>query len=91
MPIPDPLLTKQFNIPNACERCHADKGTDWNLKYVEQWYGDKTNRPYRQRRTIPGQESERIGESDPGRGVEAPDLATTEALTALPLGASIAF
>ena len=46
--IPDPLLTKQFNIPNACERCHADKGTDWNLKYVEQWYGTNMDRPYRQ-------------------------------------------
>ena len=46
--IPDPLLTKQFNIPNACERCHADKGTDWSLKYVEQWYGTNMNRPYRQ-------------------------------------------
>ena len=46
--IPDPLLTKQFSIPNACERCHADKGTDWNLKYVEQWYGTNMNRPYRQ-------------------------------------------
>ena len=46
--IPDPLLTKQFGIPNACERCHADKGTDWNLKYVEQWYGTNMNRPYRQ-------------------------------------------
>ena len=45
--IPDPLLTKQFNIPNACERCHADKGTDWNLKYVEQWYGTNMDRPYR--------------------------------------------
>ncbi len=46
--IPDPLLTKQFGIPNACERCHADKGTDWNLKFVEQWYGTNMNRPYRQ-------------------------------------------
>ena len=46
--IPDPLLTKQFGIPNACERCHADKGTDWDLKYVEQWYGTNMNRPYRQ-------------------------------------------
>jgi Flp pilus assembly protein TadD len=45
--IPDPLLTKEFKIPNACERCHADKGTDWNLKYVEQWYGTNMNRPYR--------------------------------------------
>ncbi len=47
--IPDPLLTKQFGIPNACERCHTDKGTDWNLKSVEQWYGTNMNRPYRQR------------------------------------------
>jgi Flp pilus assembly protein TadD len=45
--IPDPLLTKQFGIPNACEHCHADKGTDWNLKSVEEWYGTNMNRPYR--------------------------------------------
>jgi len=50
--IPDPLLTKQFGIPNACERCHADKGTDWNLEYVEKWYGDKMDRPYRKRAQI---------------------------------------
>ncbi len=50
--IPDPLLTKEFAIPNACERCHADKGTDWNLKYVEQWYGTNMNRPCRQRAEI---------------------------------------
>jgi len=47
--IPDPLLTKQFGIPNACERCHADKGTDWNLSYVDKWYGTNMNRLYRQR------------------------------------------
>lgn len=50
--IPDPLLTKQFGIPNACNRCHKDKSTDWALEYVEQWYGDKMNRPYRQRAQI---------------------------------------
>lgn len=47
--IPDPLLTKQFGIPNACNRCHKDKDADWALGYVEKWYGDKMNRPYRQR------------------------------------------
>jgi tetratricopeptide (TPR) repeat protein len=47
--IPDPLLTKQFGIPNACNRCHQDKNADWALKFVEQWYGDKMNRPSRQR------------------------------------------
>ena len=45
--IPDPLLTKKFGIPNACNRCHTDKSTDWSLTHVEQWYGDKMNRPYR--------------------------------------------
>ena len=49
--IPDPLLTKQYGIPNACERCHADKGTDWNLKFTEQWYGTNMNRPYRRHAT----------------------------------------
>ncbi|MEZ0276538.1 MAG: multiheme c-type cytochrome, partial [Roseimicrobium sp.] len=29
--IPDPLLTKQFGIPNACNRCHTDKDADWSL------------------------------------------------------------
>lgn len=47
--IPDPLLTKQFGIPNACNRCHQDKDTDWALKYVEEWYGDKMERPTRRR------------------------------------------
>jgi tetratricopeptide (TPR) repeat protein len=47
--IPDPLLTKELNIPNACNRCHADKSADWALKYTEQWYGAKMNRHTRER------------------------------------------
>ncbi len=47
--IPDPLLTKQFGIPNACNRCHQDKDVDWALGYVGKWYGEKMNRPSRQR------------------------------------------
>ena len=47
--IPDPLLTKELNIPNACNRCHADHTTDWALGYVDKWYGAKMNRPTRER------------------------------------------
>jgi tetratricopeptide (TPR) repeat protein len=47
--IPDPLLTKQFGIPNACNRCHKDKTTEWSIEYVEKWYGAKMDRPYRRR------------------------------------------
>ncbi len=47
--IPDPLLTKELNLPNACNRCHTDKGTDWALKQTDAWYGDKMNRSARDR------------------------------------------
>jgi hypothetical protein len=47
--IPDPLLTKQHNIPNACNRCHADRSLDWALKAVEKWYGLRMDRPTRAR------------------------------------------
>jgi tetratricopeptide (TPR) repeat protein len=47
--IPDPLLTKQHGIPNACNRCHADKSADWALEFCDQWYGGKMNRPTRAR------------------------------------------
>jgi tetratricopeptide (TPR) repeat protein len=43
------LLTKQHNIPNACNRCHADKSVDWALEAVEKWYGPRMNRPTRTR------------------------------------------
>jgi tetratricopeptide (TPR) repeat protein len=47
--IPDPLLTKQHNIPNACNRCHTDRTADWALEAVETWYGAQMNRPTRAR------------------------------------------
>lgn len=50
--IPDPLLTKQFGIPNACNKCHTDKDTNWSITAVEKWYGDKMNRRTRQRATV---------------------------------------
>ena len=47
--IPDPLLTKKLGIPNACNRCHADKTVDWSMATVDKWYGQKMDRPSRQR------------------------------------------
>lgn len=49
---PDPLLTKQHGIPNACNRCHADKDADWSLAAVEKWYGERMNRPARRRAQV---------------------------------------
>lgn len=47
--IPDPLLTQQLGIPNACNRCHTDKSVDWALEATAKWYGAKMERPSRQR------------------------------------------
>ena len=49
---PDPLLTKEFGIPNACNRCHQDKDATWALKWCEQWYGPKMDRVTRRRAEV---------------------------------------
>jgi len=49
MTIPDPLLTKEHGIPNACTRCHEEEGLDWSIDYVKQWYGERMDRPTRHR------------------------------------------
>ena len=46
---PDPLLTKELNIPNACNRCHEDKDSEWSIKWTNEWYGDRMNRWSRER------------------------------------------
>ena len=47
--IPDPLLTQQHGIPNACNRCHQDKDVAWALDAVEKTHGDRMNRRTRTR------------------------------------------
>jgi len=46
---PDPLLTAQHGIPNACNRCHVDRSADWTLKAARQWYGSRLERRSRAR------------------------------------------
>lgn len=36
---PDPLLTKELSIPNACNRCHTDQSADWAIAATTRWYG----------------------------------------------------
>ncbi|ADE53622.1 multiheme c-type cytochrome [Coraliomargarita akajimensis] len=38
---PDPLMTKELGIPNACNRCHTEETVDWAVDWSERWYGDK--------------------------------------------------
>ncbi|MEN9636601.1 MAG: hypothetical protein RL077_5005 [Verrucomicrobiota bacterium] len=46
---PDPLLTKELGIPNACNRCHTDQTTDWAITHADNWYGAKLNSRQRER------------------------------------------
>ncbi len=48
--IPDPRLTRETGTPNACNRCHTDKDTDWAIGAYQQLYGEKKpDRPSRTR------------------------------------------
>lgn len=47
--IPDPLLTREHGVPNACNRCHTDKSVDWAVEQADKFYGEKLNRPTRYR------------------------------------------
>src|SRR4029079_7662601 len=49
---PDPLLTKELGIPNACNRCHADQTTDWASKFADEWYGAKMSSRQRERARV---------------------------------------
>lgn len=46
---PDPLLTQELGIPNACNRCHTDKDTAWAIQTTEAWYGAKLDSRQRAR------------------------------------------
>lgn len=38
---PDPLLTRELGIPNACSDCHKEEGLDWVIDAAEEWYGER--------------------------------------------------
>jgi tetratricopeptide (TPR) repeat protein len=38
---PDPLMTKELGIPNACSNCHTDQTVDWAVEHSENWYGER--------------------------------------------------
>lgn len=46
---PDPRLTAELGVPNACNRCHADKPTEWAQEAAEKWYGPEMNGRTRER------------------------------------------
>lgn len=75
---PDPLLTRELGIPNACNRCHQDKTVDWSIEWSEKWYGEKLERRSRQRARIVA----RARQQDPAAVPPLLELARTEEVPA---------
>ncbi len=48
-PSPDPLLTRELGLPNACNDCHAKEGLDWQVEWAEKWYGNRNHSQDRDR------------------------------------------
>jgi predicted CXXCH cytochrome family protein len=46
---PDPRLTLELGIPNACNRCHAGQSPEWADATVTDWYGAKLESAQRTR------------------------------------------
>lgn len=76
--IPDPQLTKELGIPNACNKCHDDQTVDWAIEWVEKWYGDKMDRPERDRARLIA----RAHAGEPGLGAELATAANAQDLPA---------
>ncbi|MFM9080372.1 MAG: multiheme c-type cytochrome, partial [Opitutaceae bacterium] len=62
---PDPLLTKELGIPNACNRCHTDKDTDWAIAAADKWYGAKLDSRQRQRTRVVAAARDHLKHTDP--------------------------
>lgn len=52
MTSPDPLLTKELGIPNACTRCHPSQPVEWAIQWTDQWYGTNMERRARARARV---------------------------------------
>jgi predicted CXXCH cytochrome family protein len=37
--VPRPDLSVSLGVPNACNRCHADRSAEWAAAQVQSWYG----------------------------------------------------
>lgn len=49
--IPDPVLSKELGLPNACNRCHEEQTVEWAVEAWERWYGDEEKHAPRRGRT----------------------------------------
>ena len=44
--IPRPDLSIKYNVPNACNDCHADKSFQWSEDWIKKYYGERKKFTY---------------------------------------------
>jgi Tfp pilus assembly protein PilF len=44
--IPRPDLSLEIGAPNACNRCHVDKNSQWSVDSLLKWYGQRRRHHY---------------------------------------------
>jgi len=76
---PDPLMTRELGVPNACADCHESEGLDWQIQHAEAWYGPKLAESRQRRRA---QAVASAYESDPAVAPELIALAESEDIDA---------
>ncbi len=47
---PDPMMTRELGIPNACTNCHGDETVEWAEEFVAEWYPDPKVLPRQRKR-----------------------------------------
>jgi len=86
--VPRPDLSVSLGTPNACDRCHADRGAAWAAAQVEQWYGKS---PAGFQQFAKALDAGRKGDTNAGRllteqinAIDTPDIARASAISLLP-------
>jgi tetratricopeptide (TPR) repeat protein len=49
---PDPTLTRELGVPNACDGCHGDRPARWSEQQTNVWFGAAMERPARHRARV---------------------------------------
>jgi len=49
---PDPLMTRELGIPNACSSCHSEESLDWAVEHAERWYGERLAESRQRKRAL---------------------------------------
>jgi predicted CXXCH cytochrome family protein len=84
--VPRPDLSVEIGVPNACNRCHADRSAEWAAEAVTRWYGPREGPPHYGVAIAGGRAGDPVavvGLTALARDTARPEIARATALTLL--------